>query len=289
VGGQGGIDARHLWTLFEPVHAVTYFSQEARDEFERAGLRGFWRGYFAGRSAPLGPVGDAVVVATFFNFAPAMVRRAVPDVWSRATPERALTARADGAVAALRRVLDAGGVEDGVVAEAADLMAEAVDSLGWGGRPLGAVNAALPHPDDPLARLWQAATTLREHRGDGHIAALVAAGVTGLQALVWRAALDGTRAQLQPLRGWTDEEWQAAADELAARGWLASDGSVTAEGRAAHAAVEATTDDLAAEPWRRLGAARTARLADLLAPVGAAAATLLPYPNPVGVGRQPGR
>jgi hypothetical protein len=64
-----------MWTLFEPVHAVTYFAPEARSAFEEAGLRGFWRGYFAGRAAPLGPAGAAVVGASFFNFAPAMVAR----------------------------------------------------------------------------------------------------------------------------------------------------------------------------------------------------------------------
>ena len=65
--------ARHLWTLFEPLHAVTYFAPEARAAFENAGLRGFWRGYFAGRAAPLGAVSAAPVVALFFSFAPPLL------------------------------------------------------------------------------------------------------------------------------------------------------------------------------------------------------------------------
>src|SRR5688500_880988 len=110
---------RHLWQLFEPLHAVTYFAPQAKAAFESAGLRGFWRGYFAGRAAPLGAVSAAPVTALFFSFAPAMVARAVPDVWQRASPEQALAARLDGAVRALRAVLPA---EPDRWAEAADLL-----------------------------------------------------------------------------------------------------------------------------------------------------------------------
>ncbi len=65
--------ARRMWTLFEPVHVVSYFAAPAKGAFEQAGLRGFWRGYFAGRAAPIGPVGAAPVIAAFFSFAPSMV------------------------------------------------------------------------------------------------------------------------------------------------------------------------------------------------------------------------
>ena len=94
-----------MWTLFEPIHAVAYFAPEARSAFERAGLRGFWRGYFAGRAAPLGAAGAAVVTASFFNFAPAFVARAIPGVWELITPEEALRARLAGATEALGRLL----------------------------------------------------------------------------------------------------------------------------------------------------------------------------------------
>jgi hypothetical protein len=208
--------ARRMWTLFEAVHVMTYFGPQARAAYEVAGLRGFWRGYFAGRAAPVGAVGAPVVISTFFSFAPAFVRRAVPAVWELITP----------------------------------------------------------------------AGALREHRGDGHIAALVAADIGGCEALVLRSAVDEAgvaRAQLQAVRGWTDEEWDAAAGRLGGRGWLDGAGAATAAGRAAHRAVEAATDAAAARPWARLGAGRTAELAELLAPVARACATALPYPNPVGV------
>ncbi len=286
--------ARRMWTLFEPVHMVTYFSAEARSAFTDAGLRGFWRGYFAGRAAPLGPVGAAPVTASFFNFAPAMVARALPGVWKLITPEDALAVRSAGAVAALRRLL--GGTEAGITA-AADLLLRAADGLDCAGRVLAAANAALPPPGEPAARLWHAATLLREHRGDGHFAALVAADIDGCEALVLRTgSMKGvwsgtgrwggggpTREQLQPLRGWTDDEWDQAAARLTHRGWLAPGGTLTPEGAATRQAVEDATDRAAARPWARLCTAATDELAGLLSPIARACAAELPFPNPVGV------
>jgi hypothetical protein len=270
-----------MWTLFEPVHAVTYFAPQARAAFETAGLRGFWRGYFAGRAAPLGAVGPGPVYATFFGFHPAMVRRALPDVWGRATPAAALAARLDGARRALAAVLS--GVTDEHLDEAATLSHRAAAGVEVAGRALAAANADLPWPDDRLGRLWQAATVLREHRGDGHVAALLVAGLDGAETQVWRAALDGTRAVLQANRGWPDDEWSAAAGRLVDRGWLTADRSPTPAAHAARERIEDTTDTLAAAPWQRLGARDTARLADLLTPVAAAARTYLPHPSPLGL------
>ena len=205
-----------MWTLFEPVHAVTYFAPEARSAFEEAGLRGFWRGYFAGRAAPLGPVSAAVVGASFFNFSPAMTARAIPAVWELISPAGALRARQAGAVSALRGLL--GGLESEVAA-AADLLGRAAGEVDFGGRVLAAANAALP-PQDATGRLWQAATLLREHRGDGHFAAVATADIDGCEVLVLRCGLDMRREDLQPIRGWTDEQWDAPAP-----GWPPGAGS----------------------------------------------------------------
>jgi hypothetical protein len=265
--------ARQFWQLYEPLHAVTYFAPEARAAYEQAGLRGYWRGYFAGRAAPLGAVRAGPVTALFFSFAPAMVARAVPDVWERASPQSALAARLDGAVAALRAVLPP---EPARWAAAAGLLEAAAGAAVTAGRALGAANAALPRPDDVLARLWLAATVLREHRGDGHVAALVDAELDGCQALVLRDALYGGRGQLQPNRGWTDAEWDAAARTLTGRGWLDGYGCPTAAGEAAHAAVESRTDRLAAT-------VDEARAVDVLRPLAHAAAAVVPYPNPMGL------
>jgi len=281
-----------MWTLFEPVHAVTYFAPEGRAAFEQAGLRGFWRGYFAGRAAPLGPAGAAVVTASFFNFAPAFVARAIPAVWELVTPEEALRVRLGGAEAALRVLL--AGRED-EAATAADLLWRAIGELDFSGRVLAAANAALPVPgaepadgESPdrqagLARLWQAATLLREHRGDGHFAALAAADIDGCQAVALRCCLDLRREDLQPVRGWTDEQWDGALAGLADRGWVGPGGQLTSAGRAAHDAVEEATDQAASRPWARLGADATAELAAVLIPLAKACAAVYPYGSPSGV------
>ena len=276
-----------MWTLFEPIHAVTYFAPDARSAFEQAGLRGFWRGYFAGRAAPLGAVGAAVVAASFFNFAPGFVARAIPAVWELVTPEQALRTRMAGAVSALAGLL-AG--RESEAAAAADLLWRAVGELDFSGRVLAAANAALPVPDDGasgLARLWQAATLLREHRGDGHFAALAAADIDGCEAVVLRCCMDLKREDLQPVRGWTDEAWQDALSRLAARGWVGAAGELTSAGRDAHAGVENATDWAASRPWARLGAEITAEIANVLNPLAQACASVIPYPSPIGV-RSPG-
>ncbi|HEX6077335.1 MAG TPA: hypothetical protein VFZ32_19010 [Micromonosporaceae bacterium] len=272
-----------MWALYEPVHSVSYFTPEAREAFETAGLRGYWRGYFAGRAAPLGPVAVAPVVAAFFNFAPDMVARALPDVWQRATPEQALRARSEGATAALARLT--ADLPAASLAEAADLLTEAASRLDHAGRVLGAGNAALPVPEKPLPRLWQAATTLREHRGDGHVAALVTAGLDGCEALAWRTAYDLSRELLQPNRGWTDEEWDAATRRLVDTGWLDSAGKPTQAGLARHQEIEAATDRAATAAWTGFD---TERLGTLLAPVARACRDAIPGLNPIGLPPHPG-
>jgi hypothetical protein len=274
--------ARMMWTLYEPIHAVTYFSSEASAAFEAAGLRGFWRGYFAGRAAPLGPIGAAPVIGAFFSFAPDMVTRALPDVWQRAGPEVALRARLDGAVATLAKLT--GDPDEIHLAEAAWLLESAAAQLEPAGRVLGAANAALPVPDEPLPRLWQAATTLREHRGDGHVAALVAAGVGPCEVLVWRAASDLRREHLQPARGWSDEAWDQATERLIARGWLDGEGRPTKVGTDAFAEIEAATDRAASGVWDGVD---TDRARALLTPIAVACRATLPEVNPIGL-PQPG-
>jgi helix-turn-helix protein len=290
--------ARRMWTLFEPVHVISYFASPAKGAFEQAGLRGFWRGYFAGRAAPIGQVGAAPVIAAFFSFAPAMVTRALPAVWDLISPVQALAVREAGAVAALRELLGLtnGDPVPGPVAATADRLIGVAGHADFAGRTLGASNAALPVPAEPLARLWHAATVLREHRGDGHIAALVAADIDGPEALALRVGVylsgeggnggappGSERAQLQPARGWTDDEWDEAVARLVRRGLLKPDGAATAAGAQLHRSIEAATDQAAARPWARLPGTQADELAELLLPIASACAVVVPFPNPVGV------
>ncbi|WP_091202850.1 SCO6745 family protein [Micromonospora narathiwatensis] len=273
-----------MWTHFEPVHAVTYFHPRARAAYEAVGLRGYWRGYFAGRAAPLGPVAAPLVVAAFYSFAPAMVARALPSVWRLASPEEALRARLTGAVQALAEFTYE--LPEAHLVEAAGLLEEAAGRVETAGRVLGAANAALPRGEYPLARLWQAATTLREHRGDGHVAALVTTGLDPVEVVAWRCRVDQSREFHQSARGWTDEEWAAAEERLVEKGWLTADRAPTEHGTEAFRAVEEATDRAALGPWRVLGAERTARVRELLEPIADRARTIIPPQSPIGLPAQ---
>jgi len=280
--------ARRLWTLYEPIHAVTYFAPEVTAAWEEAGVHGFWRGYFAGRAAPLGPCPPEVVEATFFGFARTPVARAIPSVWALLDPEQALAVRVDGAVAALDAALGPLGPLGPDEDEAAALLRAAAEAATGPGRALFAANAAVPWPSGVRAELWHAATLLREHRGDGHVAALVAVDLTGLEANVLAVAAGPlTAARFQQVRGWSAVEWSAAVAALTERGLLDETGAATEAGHALRSEVEDATDRAALRPWRALGPERVARLDALLAPIVARlhATDLIPDPNPIGVPR----
>ena len=275
--------ARRMWQWFETCHAVVYFAPEKKPAYDAAGLRGGWMGYFAGRAAPLGPASAELVTALFYNFHPRMVRRSIPDAWSFSTPERVLEARLQIVDGALRRLWAPHRSELG---EAADIASDAAGACELEGRPLFAANAALTPPDEPHLRLWHAATMLREHRGDGHVAALVTAGLDGCEAhltLVGTGAVPAS--ELQPNRGWSDDEWAAARGRLVERGVLDESGHLTSEGAELRRWVEDCTDQLALAPWRAVGEDRARRLSSLLE--GPARAVVegggVPFPNPMGL------
>ena len=280
--------SRRAWTLFEPVHAIVYFAPESPERYKAAGLKGGWMGYFASRSAPMGTVPAELVTAVFHNFQPAMVRRAIPDAWRYSTPPRILAARLDAVDAALRRMWG-DRVDSAAVADAAELAFEAAAHLRGDGRPLYAGHAALEVPAAPHLALWHACTLLREHRFDGHVAALTVHGVAGDEALVLAVAAGRgvDAATLRRFRGWTDDEWADAERRLRERGLLDMQGSLTAAGLSAHAAVEEATDQLADAPWAALPDSRRERLFTLLRELAIALEGPggLVYPNPIGVDR----
>ena len=243
---------------------MVYFAPEAEEELTGVGLRPGRMCYFASRSAPMGPVTAGVTTATFYNFNPALVARNIPRAWTLASIEDILAARRRSADRALRRLLGDAAVDSPEVAEAARLARIAATGLRPDGRPLYAAHAELPWPDEPHLALWHAITLLREHRGDGHVAALLVAGLTGLDALVTHTATGRgfTPAAARATRGWSDEEWAAAEDDLRERGLLAGS-QLTRAGVELRESVERETDRRAAEPWRQLGPDGTARLTEL--------------------------
>ncbi|MCP2269920.1 SCO6745 family protein [Actinokineospora diospyrosa] len=261
------MDPRTLWQCFEPYHAVTYFTPESIAETDALGCKGRWMGYFGMRAAPLGAAPAWLVTSLFYNFHPSRVERQLPDAWAVATPEQYLAARLRGVDGALRRMLgdDVDGPE---VAEAADLARALVGWVPTGGRALGAANAALPLPERPHLALWQVCTVLRESRGDGHVAALVTAGLDPVEALVAFAADRGLTAEYMRLaRNVPGDEWAAAEERLLARDLLAAPGVLTESGAGLRELVEDLTDDAAAAPWLELGERGTARFVELLAPL----------------------
>lgn len=258
--------ARKMHRTLEPFHGIVYFAPEPADAYVALGLAGR-SGYFASRSAAMGPVPAEVVIATFFNFHPDLVRRALDGVWDAVTPAQVLAARHDGIDATLRRILG-DDVDSPEMHEAAELARTAAEGLPEPGRPLFAAHAALPWPTSPHMVLWHAQTLIREFRGDAHIACLVEAGVaSGCEALVQHAASgDVPAATLQSSRQWPDEEWGRAVEALAERGWLEADGTATSAGRAVREGIEARTDALSMAPWRRLGQEGADRLRSLVRP-----------------------
>ena len=247
----------------DPLHSLIYFVPEAEQEYIAIGLRPGRMGYFASRSAPMGPVSAGVTAATFYNFNPEIVARVIPRAWTLASPEDIIEARFRVADLALRRLLGS-AIDAPEVAEAVQLAREATEVMAPEARPLFAAHAGLTWPEQPHLALWHAASLLREYRGDGHLIALQMAGLSGIESIVTHTAtgygfLEGP-AKL--LRGWSDEQWSAAVDGLRARGLMDADG-LTAEGVALRERVEADTDRLDAAPWQQLGPDRTARLIEL--------------------------
>lgn len=258
--------SRQMLRTMEPYHGMIYFVPEALEAYERIGLTGRRMGYFASRAAPLGPVPAEVVIATFFNFHPALVRKSIPAAWDLSEPAVIVGTRLRAADAALRRMLGA-AVSGPEMAEAAALAQRAALACVTEGRPLFAAHAAVQWPDDPHLVLWHAQTLLRECRGDAHIAALVCEGVSAPEALVMHGATgDVPSAVLQASRAWPDDEWRATVEQLRARGWLTADGSLTDAGRASRQWVEDRTDDAMLGVWSELGEAECRRLRELVRP-----------------------
>jgi hypothetical protein len=237
------------------LHSLIYFAPEAETRFCDLGLEAGRMCYFAGRSAPMGAVGPGVVTATFYNFSPALVAQSIPRAWDLASPAAVIDARFAAVDAVLPRLLGPDLIASADMATMVGLVREAASACSVEGRPLYAGHADLDWPSGPHLELWHGLSLLREYRGDGHIAALVAAGLSGIEALVTHTAtgqgfLPGFA---RSSRGWSQDDWDGAVGRLTARGLLDSDGALTADGLEVRGQAERETDRMAAPPWQRIG------------------------------------
>ncbi|WP_369231485.1 hypothetical protein AB5J56_08145 [Streptomyces sp. R21] len=256
---------RRCHNVLNPLHSTHYFSPDLGRELAAAGIEDRSAAYFAVRAAAMGPVGAGVVTATFYNFSHDLVARHVPAVWATASPETVLAARARAVDATLRRLLGEDVATAKEVTEAAELALRAAEACGRTARPLYAAHADLPVPDAPHLALWHAATLLREHRGDGHLAVLLEAELDPVEALVSHTATGKGMAPKWALRtrGWSRADWEAAVGRLRARGLLDAEGELTPAGVALRQGIEAETDRLDRAPYEHLGAAGVERLTEL--------------------------
>ena len=260
-----------MFELVEPIAAIT-FSTVPNEAFLAVGMRNFWDGYFAGRAAPLGLAPAEVVHAVFYNFADGEVACHIPWVWGgKITPQEAIAVRERGSATALRQTIGKLADSPGLV-RIADLATRAAVSAPTEGRALYAGLRALDVPEEPVARLWHAATLLREHRGDGHNAALLAHGIGGTEAHVLLALSLGMRAeQFGRIHHLPTAQLAAVVDGLRGRGLVDDAGGFTDAGQETKERIEALTDELAAPAYDVLSTDELDELIAGLEPIAAVA------------------
>ncbi|GGO37105.1 SCO6745 family protein [Streptomyces lasiicapitis] len=256
---------RRCYSVLNAIHTPHYFSPDAGRELAELGITHPKAVNFAIRAAAMGAVGAGTVTAAFYNYKPEVVARFVPDVWRTASPEDVLAARLRAVDSTLRRLLGDEALASPEMAEAARLALEAAEACSPSGRPLYAAHAALPVPDEPHLAYWHAATLLREHRGDGHLAALLDAELDAVEALVSHTATGKSMTPKWNLntRGWTQEDWDAAVERLRGRGLVDGTGELTEAGVALRKQIEERTDRLDRAPYEHLGTAGVERLTEL--------------------------
>lgn len=266
--------------MLNSLHATSYFAPELGRELAALGITHPRAVNFAVRAAALGPVGAGAVTATFYNYKHELVARHVPAVWAIASPEDVLAARVRAVDSALRRLLGEEALASAEMTEAAQLALRATEACSRSARPLYSAHADLPVPEEPHLAYFHATTLLREHRGDGHLAVLMAAGLDGLEAVVTHTASGKgmTPKWIFSTRGWTQEDWDAASERLRGRGLLDAVGELTDQGTALRKEIESETDRLDRAPYEHLGAEGVARLTELGAGFAGAAVTAGAFP-----------
>lgn len=229
--------ARRLRDAVEPLATVSFWAEPVYDRYAALGLD-FLTGYVWSRSSVLGEAEPNVVAAAFGVFEPGAVAGLLGAARTACSLADVRAAREQGSAQALREVVGDDPALDGTLAA----LREAAVCADLAGRPLYAGALAQPFPSDPYAALWHAATLVRECRGDSHVGACVAAGLTGLEANLLTELWVGYPAQAYAAtRAWSPEQMAAATDRLRERGLLDGD-RLSDAGRALRRQVEEATD-----------------------------------------------
>ncbi|MCF1593992.1 SCO6745 family protein [Streptomyces muensis] len=271
---------RRCHNMLNSLHSTSYFAPELGQELGALGITHPRAVNFAVRAAALGPVGAGAVTATFYNYKHDLVARHLPAVWTIASPADVLTARARAVDATLRRLLGEAALTSPEMTEAAGLALRATEACSRSARPLYSAHADLAVPEEPHLAYFHATTLLREHRGDGHLAVLMSAGLDGLEAVVTHTATGRgmTPKWVFTTRGWSQEDWDAASGRLRERGLLDDAGELTPEGVALRERIESETDRLDRAPYEHLGAEGVVRLTELGAGFARAAVAAGAFP-----------
>lgn len=261
--------------MLEPVCCTGWLSEEGQANLAAQGVTERFAGYCATRAAPMGTVAPDVVAAAFYNFNPDVVIRSTAQAWAVTTPEQVIAGELAAADASLQAVVREMPTED--IAELAELLHAAADGAASRveGCAIASGVAAMAFPTEPHLVVWHAHHLLREHRGDAHVANLVVAGLSRIEALVVDCAKSGFPAtHMRAGRFWTEEAWEAAVDGLRSRGWITADDQLTELGRERRDRIEQRTDEFAAVAFRRLGDEQVARIVELGTPFGALSSPL---------------
>lgn len=255
-------DARRLRDAAEPIATIGWWARAAGDEFSAQGLD-FFGGYVWGRAASLGAdVDPSIVVAAFGVFDAGLLGAVLDAAKPVASHEAVLAGRQRGASAGLAAATPSIDVD--LIASMAARLRAAMEDVDGTGRPLFSGLRALPVPDDPHGALWRAAEMFREHRGDGHLAACVAAGLDQVEMNVFTELWLGYPAgEYSGTRGFTPDRVAAAVQSLAASGWIDEQGVLTAEGRDARDQIEHSTDASQQQVMEALGDDCASLIADL--------------------------
>lgn len=247
--------ARTMWSTSEPFVATGLICKESLISTIELGIpKG--AAFFAVRGAPMGAANVAIFSAAFHGFALERLQDGLDAAWKATTPQAVIDSTHAAIPVMAQRVFDDSQNLDEIT-RVGTLLATVVAHLDVSGRPLAAGNKSVPSPNEPWAKLWRAWNTLREYRGDAHVATLVANNLTVDEAQVLSATWGASKYDVELLRatrGLDDTRWELAQAQLTARGLLTAEGSISQAGMNLRDDIEQKTDEACMNAWNQLSA-----------------------------------